>query len=340
MIEEKYVKVHDRGKNGEYYEKLGYTPDEKGIFTIKVEDLMENSSVDVTCVCDICGKKIKRRYSAYLKAIKKHNGQYYCKECFNFNPEIRAAVLEKTRKTCMEKYGVSNPMKVPEIKEKLAQSCYEKYGVRSPAKIPEIIKKCQDTCEKRYGTRFPICSEEAKKKAEKTMMERYGVKSAFSNKKIKEKAKKTILERYGYEYVFQSPEIRKKIQEKLAANGKVATSKQQIKICEMLNEAGYKCELNYNVGFYCLDCYVKYKGTDIDIEYDGWYWHQDKQKDIIRDRYVRKQGYKILRIKGDHKVPPLEQIIEKMELLSKDRYFEVLETEDYKKIIEKQKGNT
>ena len=31
----------------------------------------------------------------------------------------------------------------------------------------------------------------------------------------------------------------------------------------------------------------------IDIEYDGWYWHQDKQKDIVRDNLIKRQGYKI-----------------------------------------------
>ena len=62
-----------------------------------------------------------------------------------------------------------------------------------------------------------------------------------------------------------------------------------------------------------LDCVVCVEGFYIDVEYDGAYWHQDKQKDRRRDNFVKTQGYKIFRIRGDKKdnLPSEEQIKEK-----------------------------
>ena len=77
------------------------------------------------------------------------------------------------------------------------------------------------------------------------------------------------------------------------------------------------CEINYPVSWFNLDCYVKINDVNIDVEYDGWYYHQDKMRDIRRDNFVRKQGYKILRVKSnnDDTLPSREQIDAKIQML-------------------------
>ena len=40
-----------------------------------------------------------------------------------------------------------------------------------------------------------------------------------------------------------------------------------------------------------LDIEVISQGVKIDVEYDGWYWHKDKQRDVVRDMIVKKYGY-------------------------------------------------
>lgn len=57
-------------------------------------------------------------------AKKKHREFYDDKE------KVRAQV-EKQENTCMEKYGVTNAAKLPEIREKITETSLEKYGVKN-----------------------------------------------------------------------------------------------------------------------------------------------------------------------------------------------------------------
>ena len=69
-----------------------------------------------------------------------------------------------------------------------------------------------------------------------------------------------------------------------------------------------------------LDCMVCFDGYKIDVEYDGLYYHKDRQeKDKRRNYFLIKQGYKVLRIKGNKKddIPTEEQIIKAIDCLVK-----------------------
>ena len=63
-----------------------------------------NSNVKIHYICDICGRECETTYKT-LKSSNKLKKQY-CKVC-------------KTKMTCQEKYGVDNPMLIPEIANKL-----------------------------------------------------------------------------------------------------------------------------------------------------------------------------------------------------------------------------
>lgn len=64
---------------------------------------------------------------------------------------------------------------------------------------------------------------------------------------------------------------------------------------ELLTEAGIPFKFQYKIGPYRADFLVS---DNIVIELDGPQHHQDKQRksDAIRDRYMKKHGYRILRI--------------------------------------------
>ena len=65
----------------------------------------------------------------------------------------------------------------------------------------------------------------------------------------------------------------------------------------------------------------------IDIEYDGLYWHSDKQKDRRRDNFVKSKGYKILRVLGNKKdeMPTEKCLLESVEALLNGRnYIEIV----------------
>ena len=69
----------------------------------------------------------------------------------------------------------------------------------------------------------------------------------------------------------------------------------------------------------------------IDIEYDGWYWHQDKAKDDRRDSFLKAQGYKVLRIKSGNLLPNFQDLDKAIEILLKEdiNYYEII-LNDYK----------
>ena len=171
-----------------------------------------------------------------------------------------------------------------------------------------------------------------KEKSQQAMLDKYGVISAFSIPEVREKSKTTCLERYGVEYICQSPEIREKMQAAFAKSGKIPISKPQPKIYEMVLNEYETVEINYPVSNLSLDCFIEIDGVKIDVEYDGWFWHKDKQRDFARDKALLKLGYKTLRIKGGHNIPTIEQLKEKIEILTHtERYFEQIFLDEYLK---------
>lgn len=129
---------------------------------------------------------------------------------------------------------------------------------------------------KKYGVEYPILTKEAKEKAVKTCLEKYGDVNPFSNKEVRAKAINTCREKYGCDYSVQNSEVRKRMQEALANKKElIPCSSQQLKIYEMLLDE-YKVELNYPLSQLNLDVAIFIGDIKIDLEYDGWYWHQDQ----------------------------------------------------------------
>jgi hypothetical protein len=103
------------------------------------------------------------------------------------------------KKNMMEKYGVYNIMKIPEIRIvaaiKQKETNMEKYGVEYVSQVPEFMIKKQVSMER-------------------TNMEKYGVGHILQVPEIKVKQQiaqeKTIIEKYGYENTFQVPEFKDK----------------------------------------------------------------------------------------------------------------------------------
>ena len=69
---------------------------------ISPEELPKGSHRIVTAVCDCCGKEIQIQYKQYLMRIKKHDGQYYCKDCFGKSKDAQQVKQEKTKNTCLK----------------------------------------------------------------------------------------------------------------------------------------------------------------------------------------------------------------------------------------------
>lgn len=107
---------------------------------------------------------------------------------------------EQLKKTCLEKYGVDNPMKVLDIQEKSKKTCLKKYGSEYlfssdfyNKNRSEHIEKIKQTCLKKYGKDSPMKSENVKDKVKTTCFNKYGVlwncmrKEAHNSKNYKSK---------------------------------------------------------------------------------------------------------------------------------------------------------
>lgn len=172
----------------EYYGKL-----------VSVESLPKMSSKTVICVCDICGEEVSKMLKHYYIAIEKHKGVYICKKCFNHNKEIVENRMRTTKNTCIEKYGVDNPLKDSSIKSKIKQTLMDKYGVEYSGKIEQAKEKKKLTCLERYGVEYPVVlcdnknchSKESREKAMNTMRKRYGG-VGFEIEKNRIKAKEAL----------------------------------------------------------------------------------------------------------------------------------------------------
>lgn len=163
-------------------------------------------------VCPVCGNPLD------FKCFSKGYDLYCSRKCSWVNRP------EKTRQTCMEKYGRPYPVDV----EKAKQTNRKRYGADWKSQTTEAKEKVKQTCQERYGREYPVNIDKARitnlerygveytsqipgmvEKSKQTKLERYG-DAGFTNR---EQAKKTCLERYGVEYTGQIPEAQKKKKE-------------------------------------------------------------------------------------------------------------------------------
>lgn len=185
---------------------------------------------------------------------------------------------------------------------KYKKTMNERYGVDHPYKIEAVVDKAKGTNRMKYGVDWGLCSPKIHNKIQNTMMKKYGKKYPLQVDRFLEKQLKTR-----------------------AITGSTI-SKPQRKLYELLKEYYGDTKLEVPCDKCSLDCVVSVGNINIDVEYDGWYWHQDKQRDRRRDNFIKTKGYKILRILGNKKddIPPIHVLIESInKLIDRNNYIEI-----------------
>ena len=97
------------------------------------------------------------------------------------------SILEKTKKTNMDKFGVTCASQASIVKEKMAKTCLDRYGGKSSLSNSKIREKGKHTKLIRYGDE----NFRNEDQIESTNLSKYGYKNAMSNPVICEKAIKT-----------------------------------------------------------------------------------------------------------------------------------------------------
>lgn len=157
-------------------------------------------------VCPVCGKPTKyvNMRIGYLK--------HCSNECVRLDPKVLEKTVEtklrlygsatynnpdKYRKTCQERYGVSNASACETIKEKRKKTWLNNYGVDNPSKAPEVIKKISESNLKNHGVPWVMQNTEILEKRSNWWKDNFGNSNPFKTTHFKEVAKDTKLLKYG-----------------------------------------------------------------------------------------------------------------------------------------------
>lgn len=300
---------------------------------VNAEDLPNGSHEKVKVICDYCSKEITKQYVNYLS--ERENGRDCCKKCQpkkfveyyqeNFgisNPFQLEDIKEKSKRTCLEKYGVENAAQSKEVQERIEQTNLERYGNKK-AIISDVVRaKRENSCREKFGVKNVFELKEIQDKIKETNEKKYGAGNIAHTPKISEKIKQSNMAKYGVPYTTQVLEVIAKMREALMKSGNVASSKPEQAVCAMLHEiyGDDNCIDGYSCGSCNMDCFVSFNDCKIDVEYDGKYWHRDREeKDKRRNYWLIGQGYKVLRIKANKKddLPTKQQLIDAIDYLVK-----------------------
>ena len=116
--------------------------------------------------------------------------------------------IDKIKATKLERYGDGgfvNP-------EKTRQTCLERYGVDNASKSPIIIEKIKESNLKKFGTEWSWQSTVIKDKIKEVLINKYGVDNVSKSPEIQEKKRLTTLKNYGVDNPFQSDVINEKVE--------------------------------------------------------------------------------------------------------------------------------
>ena len=357
IIPNQKIEISINISNLNHYRDLGYNVKIKDKIIVTPEELPKSSRYRVHVVCDICGEELcegrgvtwdnynhqKTDFGDVCYNCKKHkmkdtNLKIWGTTCSLHNSEVH----QKTITTNLKRYGTEHCLASPIIRERIEQTNMIKYNSRSPFSDPIIQEKIKNTMLELYGVDNPMKSEEIRERVEQTNLKRYNATSPNKTLQVREKTKQTSLQRYGVSCPLNLPENQKRAHSPEAkekslrtflsnGNNQIPTSKQQIELYNNLKEIYDNVELNYQFGYYVLDCKLEIKNHKIDIEYDGDYWHQNESKDRAHNTYLINHGFNVIRFRGRTKIPTKEQIVEAVNsIINNETNFILITLEDCK----------
>lgn len=130
----------------------------------------------------ICGNKTN------FINFKRGYREFCCKKCMN------GAVQRRREQTCLERYGVANPMKNVEIKQKLQTSMRSLYGVDNIFQSDQIKQQIKESNRDKYGVDYPLQSNSYKNHYKEVMRDKYGIEWNSQLESVKESKKSHINE--------------------------------------------------------------------------------------------------------------------------------------------------
>lgn len=334
----KEVEIMPSGRSLKHYQNLGYDVKCRKLLKVKVEDLSDGSNVKIQYLCDYCKKEVLTIVYADLVRRTKEVNKMACKNCYT----------QKVKETNLLKYGATSFAKTNEFHELMENMMSEKYGVNHYSQTQEYKEKWHNACKGRYGEdyrkqfankafetfrektgyNYPSQSPKVREKITASYLNHYGVDSPQLSPEVREQTKKTCLERYGYETPLQSIKIKEKISQTSYKNGTIPTSKQQFYLFNLYKLTDNSVELNYPISHFNADiCFLEGKldieldcgGHNLSVKTGQLTQEQFDKKELVRDRVIKKEGYKVIRIKSKNNKLPSDQIL--LQMLNEARQY-------------------
>ena len=294
-------------------------------------------NIDVRPVCVICGKPVKflngKKNQLFNKTCCKEHANMLdgitvkkvLKDIYSdvnkkqeINNKIRGTCLLKygdehysnrikAKETCLQRYGVTSPLKSEIFKQKSKETCLQRYGVEYTGQIPEKIEKTHKACLEKYGVDSVFKVQKFRNQSLDTCIKKYASNEDDINsivnigqlKYIKDKIKNTCLEKYGVENPMQaqyyknlissilsSNEIQEKIYNTKLLNNSFNISYQEDVCFELLKQKYSDCIRQYKSELYPFNCDFYIPSLDLYIEYNGSHYHHYHPFDINDDNDI------------------------------------------------------
>lgn len=235
------------------------------------------------------------------------------------NPEVKQKGIE----TLIANYGVTNPFQSEEIKRRIISTNIQRYGSSFPTQNDEVKSKIRNTCYERYNGPAPISDPEIAAKISETWKKNHnGIVSPFQSPEMSEAIRQKCYEEYGVYSYSQVPEIREKANQTFYKNVTQKTSIQQRMIYQILHDYDDDTKLNYPISNFSgdividnIDFEIDYGGHNLSVKTGQLTQEQFDQKQLIRDKIIKSEGYKIVRLisEKNRKIPSDSKLIEILE---------------------------
>ena len=201
MLISEEVEVTVNYKNIKRYKHYNYEfptfINEKGSLSVKrgtkikvrIEHLDIKSGANIVYVCDYCGEKVNVRYCDYMKHYQE--GIKIDKDC------CKSCIGEKTKENMVNKYGVTSPFSLKEVREKSSKTVKDRYGVNNVFQLQSVKDKSREATMEKYGVEWYVQTDEYTERYKKTCIDRYGYDNVSKSPDIIQKIKDVQFERYG-----------------------------------------------------------------------------------------------------------------------------------------------
>ena len=203
-------------------------------------------NIEIRPVCPICGNNVLFNKKGYFSTT-------CSKECTN---KLRKQHIDET---LIKLYGTTTYNNV----EKTKKTCLEKYGVENVAQDNNVKNKTKKTCLEKYGVESPLLSVDIQEKIKQTNIRRYGVEVACNNSEIRKKIINT----------FKSETSQQKRNNTLSKNNTWNTSSIELLIKQFLLDNNINFIYQYKSDVYPFNCDFYFPDNDLYLEIQGSWTH-------------------------------------------------------------------